>query len=191
MSTISEVTDLTGKLLIASPGMRDPRFTGSVIFICAYGADGAMGLVINRPAPEIDLGNLFEQLDIDRNPEAKPLPVHFGGPVEPGRGFVLHGPDYDTPEATLRISPAFAMTASLDVLEALGRGTGPADAILALGYSGWAPGQLEGEIAQNGWLVADATRALVFDAPAHSVWATALETIGASPSSLSAVGGRA
>lgn len=191
MAGMTDVTDLTGKLLIASPGMKDPRFAGSVIFICAYSADGAMGLVVNRPAPEIDLSKLLDQLQISTSGLEKAIGVFYGGPVEPGRGFVLHSPEYQAPEATLAINETFAMTASLQILEALGTGSGPEKALLALGYSGWAPGQLEGEIADNGWLIADASADLVFPADVGGMWADALHTIGISPSSLSPMGGRA
>ncbi len=191
MAKKTEVTDLTGKLLIASPGMNDPRFAGSVIFVCAYGPDGAMGLVVNRPAPEIDLGKLLQQLDISAESPVDRIGVFYGGPVEPGRGFVLHGPDYHVADATLAINGAFSMTASLQILEALGAGDGPEQALLALGYSGWAPGQLEAEIADNGWLIADGTPALVFPPDTSAMWANALQTIGINPSSLSPIGGRA
>jgi len=191
MSTTTKVTELIGKLLIASPGMGDPRFFGAVIFICAYGPDGAMGLVVNRPAPDIDLGNLLRQLDISAAENSKDLGVFFGGPVEPGRGFVLHGPDYHAKDSTLEINAFFSMTASLQILEALGEGAGPQSALLALGYSGWAPGQLEAEIADNGWLIADGTPDLVFCDDPGTMWSSALAAIGISPSSLSPTGGRA
>ena len=188
---MTEATNLTGKFLIASPGMQDHRFAGSVILICAYGPEGAMGLIINLPAPDIDISKLMDQLGIAQSPRAKALPVLFGGPVEPGRGFVLHSPDYHAEGTTLVVNDIFSMTASLQILEALGEGTGPDDAILALGYAGWAPGQLENEIIENGWLIADAEPTLVFETSPGSIWAQALATIGISPSALSPMGGRA
>ena len=183
--------DLTGKLLIAMPGMGDPRFAHSVVMMCAYSPEGAMGLIVNKPADDLRLGNLLEQLEIEKGPGARDLPVHFGGPVEHGRGFVLHDGAYRSAISTLEVTPAFSMTATMDILEDLARGAGPRDVILALGYAGWGPGQLEGEIAANGWLVCDATRELVFHTGDAQKWEGALTSMGISPLTLSADGGRA
>lgn len=184
-------TDLTGKLLIASPGIGDPRFAGTVIFVCAYSDDGSMGLIINRPAPEIPLDNLLEQLDIPCDSNKRDIRVHFGGPVETGRGFVLHSGEYDAAEATLQVTDALSMTASLDILQAMATGGGPKEARLMLGYSGWGPGQLEAEIAQNGWLICDAPTSLVFQRDASAIWTEALAVLGVDPVMLSSEGGRA
>ena len=191
MKQADTATDLTGKLLIASPGMGDPRFVGSVIFICAYSPEGAMGLIINRPTPEIHLDNLLEQLEIPTAPDKRDILVHFGGPVETGRGFEQHSNDYETEDATLKINDQLSMTASLEVLQALAQGVGPEDARLMLGYSGWGPGQLEAEIVENGWLIADGPPKLVFQLDTGGIWARALASIGINPSSLSSMGGRA
>jgi len=184
--------DLTGKLLIAMPDMGDPRFHGSVIFLCAHSADGAMGLIVNKPMPEVLFSEMLEQLDIDLGPSTRDLPVCYGGPVELRRGFVLHTAEYEGElEDRLQVDGSFAMTATLDVLEDLARGAGPAAALLALGYAGWGPGQLEDEIQQNGWLTADATPELVFGPRMEGKWVAALASLGISPLTLSSEAGRA
>ncbi len=183
--------DLSGKLLIAMPGMGDPRFDHSVIYICAHSEEGAMGLIINQPAADLAFGDLLEQLDIDTSDESLPTQIHIGGPVEHGRGFVLHSGEYDIAESTLRVDADFGMTATLEILEDMAMRRGPRLALLALGYSGWAPGQLEGEIAQNGWLTCDATPALVFSTENDRKWEKALKTLGIDPLTLSAAAGRA
>ncbi|MFX0541850.1 YqgE/AlgH family protein [Roseovarius sp. S4756] len=183
--------DLTGRMLIAMPGMADPRFDQSVIFVCAHSDEGAMGLVINKMADDLKLSELLEQLDIEAGPRARRLPIHFGGPVEPGRGFVLHDAGYASSISTLEVSEAFAMTATLDILEDMAAGEGPDSALIALGYAGWGPGQLEGEIAENGWLICDASAKLVFGTRTPDKWASALATLGISPLALSADHGTA
>lgn len=183
--------DLNGKLLIAMPEMGDPRFAQSVIFMCAHSEDGSMGLVINKPTDDVRLSDLLEQLEIPKAEEARDLPVHFGGPVEHGRGFVLHDYGYHSSISTLDVSDAFAMTATLDILEDLAQGRGPEQAIIALGYAGWGPGQIESEIAQNAWLTCDATAELVFGTPDAGKWDAALKTLGVSALTLSGAAGRA
>lgn len=184
---------LTGKILIAMPGMADPRFRRSVVLICAHSDEGAMGLVLNRPLPEIDFGDLLEQLDIDADEDLRPIEVRFGGPVEPGRGFVLHNvPEHgDDPEGQLRIGQALAMTTTREILEDLARGEGPESAVLALGYTGWGPGQLESEMLQNGWLTGERADALIFDLSHDDKWQRALRAQGIDPSVLSGVAGHA
>jgi putative transcriptional regulator len=183
--------DLDGKLLVAMPGMGDPRFEKSVILICAHSPEGAMGLIINRPALDLTFANLLDQLSIPRAPEGRDIRIHSGGPVERGRGFVLHSPDYTGGPATMRIGADYGMTATLDILEALARGDGPTRALLALGYSGWGPGQLEDEIRANGWLIADAAEDLVFSPDDAGKWVGALRAMGIDPLMLSAAAGRA
>jgi putative transcriptional regulator len=183
--------DLSGKMLIAMPGMGDPRFERSVIFMCAHSDEGAMGLIVNKPATDLSLSNLLRQLDIDQSPQARDIRVHFGGPVENSRGFVLHSADYQSRQATLRVDDRFGMTATLDILEALALGEGPAQSILALGYSGWGPGQLESEILRNGWLTCEATDALLFSPDNAAKWDMALRSLGVDPLLLSASAGRA
>lgn len=183
--------DLTGKLLIAMPGMGDPRFTKSVVYMCAHSRDGAMGLIINQPAPGLSFDTMLDQLDIEKGSRFRNDPVHFGGPVENGRGFVLHSREYEGNESTMAVDADIAMTATIDILEDLARGEGPTECILALGYSGWGPGQLENEIVNNGWLTADGSPELVFDRDHAQKWQAALSTLGVSPLTLSADIGRA
>ena len=184
---------LTGKLLIAMPGMSDPRFNRSVVLICAHSDDGAMGLVVNRNLPEMEFGELLGQLGIDRSPAARRIPVHFGGPVEPGRGFVLHRvePGGDKPEGRLDIAHDLAMTTTRDILEDLAQGRGPERAVLSLGYAGWGPGQLDAELLANGWLVSDRSDDIVFGDANDEKWQAALRGMGVDPSMLSAAAGRA
>ncbi|OSP55753.1 YqgE/AlgH family protein [Pseudoruegeria sp. SK021] len=186
-----DTIDLTGKLLIAMPGMTDPRFEKSVIFICAYSEDGAMGLVVNKPARDIRFSDLLDQLSIEMQDPSQSPPIHFGGPVEHGRGFVLHSSDYTASEATLQVDRRFGMTATLDVLEDISRGDGPTECLLALGYAGWGPGQLDDEISSNAWLISDATADLVFSTDSDSKWGGALGLLGIDPISLSSTSGRA
>lgn len=183
--------DLTGKFLVAMPGMGDPRFDKSVILVCAHSDEGAMGLIVNKPVQEVTFAGLLEHLNIPHAPEGREIAVHFGGPVERGRGFVLHSRDYRGRAAMMKIEGGFGMTATLDVLEALARGEGPHHALLALGYSGWGPGQLEAEIARNDWLIADADAALVFTADDSTKWSGALRSLGIDPLALSSAAGHA
>ncbi len=183
--------NLSGKLLIAMPGMGDPRFDHSVVFLCAHSDEGAMGLIVNKPARDISFDDLQEQLGISRGAHARPIRVHFGGPVEHSRGFVLHSTDYGGEGATLQVDDNFGMTATLDILEAIAKGEGPASSLLALGYAGWGPGQLESEILRNGWLTCDAAPDLVFAGSNDTKWQRALKTLGVDPITLSSTAGRA
>lgn len=183
--------DLNGKLLVAMPGMGDPRFDLSVIFMCSHSPKGAMGLIINKPAPDLEFKDLLAQLDIQPDPEAEQIRVHFGGPVEHGRGFVLHSSDYGTNDSTLRVGTDYGMTGTLDILEDISHGAGPEHSLLAMGYAGWGPGQIEDEIARNGWLICDAELSLVFGSDNDGKWQKALESMGINPLLLSADGGRA
>jgi len=183
--------DLTGSILIAMPGMGDPRFDKSVVYMCAHSPDGAMGLIVNKPTEDVRLSHLLEQLDIRVADQVPDKPVHFGGPVEHGRGFVLHSRDYQSDISTLIVDEEIAMTATLDILEDLARGFGPSRSIMALGYAGWGPGQLEGEIGQNGWLTSASDPALVFDADDGSKWEKALKRLGIDALVLSASAGHA
>ncbi|MCK8463931.1 YqgE/AlgH family protein [Aliiroseovarius sp. S1339] len=183
--------DLSGKLLIAMPGMGDPRFEHSVVFMCAHSPEGAMGLIINKPAPEVSLGDILTQLDIEAGSMTKATDVFFGGPVEGARGFVLHSGEYDNDASTLKVDDAFSMTATRDILEAMANGVGPANTLAALGYAGWSPGQLEAEIQQNAWLTCDAEQAIVFSDDSDGKWKAALAKLGVDPLLLSAQGGHA
>jgi putative transcriptional regulator len=184
--------ELAGSILIAMPAMGDPRFARAVVLICAHSDDGAMGLIVNKPTPDLSFAMLLEQLKIPRQGPGRDIRVHFGGPVERGRGFVLHTPDYQAGGGgTMGVGRDFGMTATQDVLAALARGDGPQEALLALGYAGWGPGQLESEIARNDWLTAEAAPDLVFATADAGKWAQALRRIGVDPVSLSPVAGRA
>lgn len=183
--------NLCGKLLIAMPGMSDPRFEKSVVYICAHSDDGAMGLIINKPMPDVALEDLLKQLSIEDADRGANVPVYFGGPVEVGRGFVLHSAEYHLKDFTIKVDDQFAMTATRDVLTDIVEGTGPATRLLALGYAGWGEGQLEGEIQQNGWLSCDAVPDVVFEVPARDKWTAALKLLGVDALTLSATAGRA
>ncbi len=183
--------DLSGKILIAMPGMGDPRFDHSVVFICAHSDEGAMGIVINKPAHDLTFRALMKQLGISASENMRDIRVHIGGPVELTRGFVLHSTDYHGSVATLKVNDRFGMTTTLDILESLAAGEGPDQSLLALGYAGWGKGQLESEIARNGWLTADATPELVFSRASDTKWAAALKTLGIEPMMLSSSAGRA
>lgn len=189
--------DLTGKLLIAMPGMPDHRFGHSVVAVCAHSDEGAMGLIVNKPMREPVLGDLLSQLGINMASSDKPghAPILFGGPVEPGRGFVLHSRDWptrkDNDTGMMPITDNLAMTATRDILEEIAAGRGPQRALLALGYAGWGPGQLEAEIADNGWLIAEGDDDITLDGDHAHKWQRALATLGVEPYSLSAKAGRA
>ena len=183
--------ELAGQILIAMPGLADPRFDHSVILICAHSDEGAMGLIVNKPIEDMRFAELLDQLSIPRVPKGRDIRVHMGGPVERSRGFVLHSADWEAKKSTLTVPGGYGMTATLDILEALARGGGPADAFLALGYSGWGPGQLEAEIARNDWLTAAAPQGLIFGPEDGGKWAQALKAMGIDPLTLSAAAGRA
>ncbi|MGH1331837.1 MAG: YqgE/AlgH family protein [Paracoccaceae bacterium] len=183
--------DLTGMLLIAMPGMGDPRFETSVVYICAHSPEGAMGLIVNKPATEIAFDDLLEQLKIARGDGGHGLGVHFGGPVEHGRGFVLHSGDYNSDESTMRINDDFSMTATRDILADIAGGGGPEQRILMLGYAGWGPGQIEDEISQNGWLSCAADPNVVFGRADAGKWEAALRSMGVEPIMLSGDAGHA
>ncbi|WP_188527666.1 YqgE/AlgH family protein [Sinisalibacter lacisalsi] len=183
--------DLTGKMLIAMPGMEDPRFEYSVVLLCAHSVDGAMGLVVNKRVPDLSFDDLLGQLEIESGAGSQGVALHFGGPVEGARGFVLHSNDYPGAQGTMKINARFGMTATKDILVDIARGQGPKAALTALGYAGWGPGQLESELKQNAWLTVDGDEAIVFDADDGGKWARALRKLGIDPSMLSAGGGRA
>ncbi len=183
---------LAGQLLLAMPTMRDPRFARTVIYMCAHSAEGAIGLVINRLVDSLSFAELAASLDIEAGPAgAGDMPkVHFGGPVETERGFVLHSRDYMRP-GSMPIDERVALTATLDILRDIADGRGPRDRILALGYAGWGPGQLDGEIRENAWLSAPSDGGLVFDADIDGKWSRAMALIGVDAALLSSDAGRA
>ena len=181
---------LTGQLLIAMPGIGDPRFDKTVIYLCAHSEDGAMGLVVNREFDDLTFPDLLEQLNIEPAPHLAPIMVQFGGPVESGRGFVLHTQDY-MHEGSLAVDDTIALTATVDILRAIAEGSGPEQRMLALGYAGWGPGQLDAEIRANGWLHVESDRSLLFDVDLDEKWELAMGKIGIDPRMLSDSAGHA
>ncbi len=183
--------NLAGKLLIAMPSIGDPQFGGSVIYICTHSNEGAMGLIINKVMPSLKFSDVLKQIKMPSSSARKELPVHFGGPVETGQGFVLHSSDYRSTKDTALLPDGLALTATRSILEAIVKGNSPARALFALGYSGWGSGQLEEEIAQNAWLTADYDEGLVFSSESASKWDRALAQIGVKAASLSSTAGHA
>jgi putative transcriptional regulator len=183
---------LTGKLLLAMPGMGDPRFQRAVIFLCAHDANGAMGLVINHIMPGVDFDMLLDQLNIDAAAPRTPthIKVLSGGPVEAARGFILHSDEYSQKD-TIRIDGKFGVTGTIDALRAIAEGKGPKEMLFILGYAGWGAGQLDKELQDNAWLVADAAPDLIFNADADDKWTLAIRQIGVDPAMLSGDTGRA
>jgi putative transcriptional regulator len=181
---------LTGQILIAMPSMADERFAQAVIYLCAHTAEGAMGLVLNRPVVRPTFDELLEQLKVDPVPPVRQIQMCAGGPVENGRGFVLHTADW-TGDGSLRVDDSVALTASLDVLKVIAEGAGPRECLLALGYAGWGPGQLDQEIHDNAWLSVSADEALVFGGGHDTHWRRALAKLNVDPLLLSAVAGHA
>jgi putative transcriptional regulator len=181
---------LVGMLLVAMPGMPDPRFAHSVIYLCAHSAEGAMGLVVNQVVDNVTLPHVIGQLGIEGSFSGDEARVHFGGPVETSRGFVLHSPDYVL-ESTLVIDESFALTATVEVLKAIASGEGPRRKVFALGYAGWGAGQLDREIQDNGWLLVPGDADIVFSGDNEAKWQRALAKIGVDPSLLSSAAGHA
>ena len=189
---------LDGQMLIAMPSMRDERFTRSVIYVCAHSSEGAMGIIVNQPAANINFPDLLVQLEVIPASDLIQLPrragaikVLRGGPVETGRGFVLHSADFFIENSTLPIDEGICLTATLDILKAIARGDGPASALLALGYAGWAAGQLENEIQENGWLHCAADPELIFGMDTETKYEKALKKIGIDLGMLSSDAGHA
>ncbi len=189
---------LDGQMLIAMPTMKDERFARTLIYICAHSSEGAMGIVVNQPAGNIKFPDLLVQLDVIADSDIIQLPVSAGavqvlkgGPVEPGRGFVLHSNDYFVDGSTLPIDDGICLTATLDVLKAIAKGDGPGSALLALGYAGWAPGQLETEIQDNGWLHCSADADLIFGTDTGKKYDRALKKLGIHAGMLSSEAGHA
>ena len=186
----SSQVSLSGQLLVAMPQMSDPRFARTVVYLCAHSSDGAMGLVVNRLIDSLSFSSLLTQLGVEAEGEPADMPVHFGGPVESSRGFVLHSSDY-LQDSTLVIDDEIALTATVDVLKAIACGSGPRHRVLALGYAGWAPGQLDAEIQANGWLLVPADLDLVFGGENDAKWQRAIAKIGIDLSLLSSEAGHA
>lgn len=187
---------LKGKLLISMPGMTDTTFHESVVYLCAHSAEGAMGLIVNKPMPGLNFMELADRLDLSKTSDnvrqdLEQTPILMGGPVDQHRGFVLHSDDYAKNDGTLDVCEGFKLTATIDILQDMARNRGPRQRVLALGYSGWSPGQLENEILHNGWLHCDADPALVFSSDWSSKHTRALAKLGITPGMLSATAGHA
>ena len=188
---------LCGKFLIAMPGMEDSRFERAVIYICAHTTEGAMGFIVNKTMDNLEVPDFLEQLEIISGEERIEATehlldrvMHVGGPVEPGRGFVLHSAEFES-DTTLEVSSTVRLTATLEILRAIAVGKGPSNCILALGYSGWGAGQLESEIAANGWLTVDSDDDILFDMEIESKYEKSLALLGVDQSLLSYDAGRA
>ena len=181
---------LSGQLLIAMPQLSDPRFARTVVYLCAHSATGAMGIVINRSLSGLTFSELLEQLEIKPTPGCNAIRVHFGGPVETGRGFVLHSPDYQH-ETTTQVNDQVGLTATVDVLKAMSEGGGPRHSFLALGYAGWGPGQLDAEIKENSWLTVPCDDDLLFSPDLDHKWSKAIGKLGFDFTTLSAEAGHA
>lgn len=189
---------LRGQFLVAMPDMQDERFSHTVVYVCSHSEeDGAMGLVVNKLMPDLQFGDLMAQFDIkiaeEKSPEksAYDQPIVVGGPVETGRGFVLHTADYERAESSINISEDLCLSTTMDVLKSIADGHGPSHALLALGYCGWEPGQLEGEISDNGWLTTPASSELIFSTPMDKRYTQALKNAGIDIAFLSSTAGHA
>ncbi len=187
---ISLSPSLTGQILIAMPQMSDTRFNQSVIFLCAHSPEGAMGIILNQPLKAPKFADLLRQLEIEPTPPSREIRLCTGGPVDNNRGFVLHSPDWTT-ESSLDVDGAHMLTASLDILQAVALGGGPERCLMALGYAGWGPGQLDEEMKQNAWLNAPADENLLYDTDHASKWQRALAKLRINPAMLSSDAGRA
>jgi putative transcriptional regulator len=187
--TTASSTWLSGQLLIAMPSMQDPRFERTVLYMCVHSPEGAMGLIINRTFGEVRFGDLMGQLGIE-GASASDRPVHFGGPVDCSRGFVLHSSEFQS-DQTMLVDDHVALTATKDILRAIADGSGPHQAIFALGYASWSEGQLDSEIQANAWLTAPADSDLVFDLDLESKWERAIARLGINPAMLSGAAGHA
>ena len=188
--TATKPSWLTGQLLVAMPNMADPRFAHAVIYLCTHTEDGAMGLIVNRLYGALNFHNLLDQLDLKLAPEVQDVDIHFGGPVEIGRGFVLHSADY-LREGSNRVDAHVALTATIDILKDMALGEGPRHAFLALGYAAWGGGQLEHELQQNGWLVAPPDMDILFDNGLETKWDRAIAKLGITPAFFSGEAGQA
>jgi putative transcriptional regulator len=180
-----------GQLLLATPKMLDFRFEKSVILICSHTGKGTMGIIVNKPNIELKFGDILKQLKINSRNQIINKEIYFGGPVEYGRGFVVHSTDYDVPNVSINIQEEYRVTASIEILEDIANGHGPKDSLLALGYAGWGPGQLESELLLDSWLMCDADPDLIFSLQSETKWKSGLEKIGVNPSKLATLGGSA
>jgi putative transcriptional regulator len=190
MPGMTTFTSLEGKLLIAMPSLQGGHFTQSLVFMCAHSKQGAMGLIINKAAPLMFFSDMLEKVELKGGLESVPpdvlgFPVRLGGPVDQFRGFVLHSNDYDVDGSSLKINSGHVLTATTDILAAIAEGRGPSQRLVALGYSGWAPGQLENEMQNNGWLYCESDADLIFSESLEKKYSAALKKLGVDPRMLS------
>jgi putative transcriptional regulator len=190
MPLSQDATYLTGHCLIAMPGMEDERFDQAVVYLCNHSDEGAMGVVVNREMPDMDFAQMLEQLNIPCTAACDAVTVHYGGPVEPGRGFVVHSADYMT-DSSIMVDDRRALTATVDILRAIAEGRGPMQSILTLGYAGWGADQLEHEIRHNAWLIVPADDELLFGKDHKKKWQRAVEKLGIDLAMLSSTSGSA
>ena len=183
--------DFQGKLLLATPRIQDLRFEKAVILICSHNSDGAMGIIVNKPTIDLKFKDILGQLNINPKPASSDYRIYFGGPVEYGRGFVIHSPDYKVSDESIKIKENCCLTANIDILRDIAEGRGPKDSMLALGYSGWGPGQLESEVFADSWLLCESDNDLVFSLRPETKWKGALKKIGVTPSHLVTLTGSA
>lgn len=186
----SKALEFTGKVILSMPQISDNRFDHSVIYICSHREQGTMGIILNKIFDSVTFPEILSQFSISSDPYFECVPVHFGGPVETGRGFVLHSNDYQN-EGTLKVDDNIYLTATLDILKAISESNGPSKYMMALGYAGWGPGQLEVEIQENSWLVAPGKSKYIFDKNLHSKWENALKDMGIDHDKLSSDSGHA
>ena len=191
MTDAPVISPLAGQLLIAMPGIGDARFDRTVIYLCQHGPEGAMGLVINRSFNGLGFVELLQQLSLEPDESLPNRPVYAGGPVETGRGFVLHSDDFGLDQNARLVSPGIALSANIEVLQAMAKKEGPRRALVCLGYAGWSPGQLDSELGNNVWLLAPATPSLVFGTSIDQKWPEALATLGIDVAMLSQQAGHA
>ena len=184
-------SDYQGQLLLATPKMTDFRFEQAVILICSHSGEGSMGIIVNKPTVDLKFDDILEQLKINSKNHIVNQEIYFGGPVEFGRGFVVHTTDYDVPNVSINIKEEYCLTASIDILEDMANGCGPKDSILALGYAGWGPGQLEKELLCDSWLVCDSDPNLIFSLKSEAKWNSGLKKLGVNPSHLATLSGSA
>ena len=184
----SDAEFLDGQILIAMPGMSDPRFSHSIVYLCAHSEDGAMGLITNKKMDDLVWEDLFKKIEVPIGSANAPRSILFGGPVEVQRGFLLHSSDYFSEGATLKVDEETSLTATLEVLQDIAMGRGPTRSMLALGYAGWAAGQLESELQMNGWLLCEPDTDLLYDENHDDKWDKALAKLGVNPALLGSGG---
>lgn len=184
------LSTLTGQLLVAMPQLQDPRFSHGVIYICGHDNNGAMGIVLNKVIDSLYLKDLLKQMEVDDSQVKVNCPIHYGGPVEMGRGFVIHSTDYQH-ETSVKVSPTTSLTATLDLLKLIGQNEGPKEYLIALGYAGWSPKQLEAELHDNSWLIVEPDNGLIYAEDATQTWHRAIRKLGIDPDLLSADAGHA